>query len=157
MLAKHSKAFSLIDCISVGVDRTSQAGRIPRSSVLKSFKFVRRFRPTALFFTASIARRIFPQLTSQKPVFYEQATGVKVCFWFLFQRASLLLLLGLRRMLFSTGFLFALLMSALRARGSASSVCALSRAPCEELCFPLTKTYMAAGNPEICREQARCV
>ena len=87
----------------------------------------------------------------------EQAIGVKVCFWFLFQRASLLLLLGLRRTLFSTGFLFALLVSSLRARGSASSVCALSRAPCEELCFPLTKTYMAVGNPEICREQARCV
>ena len=96
-------------------------------------------------------------LGTEKRVFYEQATGVKVCFWFLFQRASLLLLLGLRRMLFSTGFLFALLMSSLRARRSASSVCALSRALCEELRFPLTKTYMAAGNPKICREQARCV
>jgi hypothetical protein len=79
-------------------------------------------------------------------------------FGFSFHRASLLLLLGLRRMLFSTGFLFALLVSSLRARGSASSVCALSRVPrYEELCSPLTKTYMAVGNPEICREQARCV
>src|SRR5260370_15717469 len=56
-------------------------------------------------------------LTSRKRVFYERVTGVKVCFWvFPFVGLLLLLLLGSRRMLFSTGFLFALLVSLSEAR-----------------------------------------
>src|SRR5260370_5903520 len=53
----------------------------------------------------------------RKRVCYERVTGVKVCFWFFgFTGLLLLLLLGSRRMLFSTGFLFALFVSLSEAR-----------------------------------------
>jgi len=41
VLAKHSKSFSLIDCISVGVDR------MQRNSVLKELDPIPQFKATA--------------------------------------------------------------------------------------------------------------
>jgi hypothetical protein len=60
-------------------------------------------------------------------------------FGFSFHRASLLLLLGLRRMLFSAGFLFALLVIgelSASERFRILGVRALPSAPCKELCPP---------------------
>jgi hypothetical protein len=47
-------------------------------------------------------------VTSDKPSFYEQVTDVKLLFLLSFIGLLLLLLVRLRRMLFSTEFLFAL-------------------------------------------------
>ena len=78
-------------------------------------------------------------LGTEKRVFYDQVTGVKVCFWFFLSQGFAFTLVGVATHVVSAGFLFALLVSSLRARGSASSVCALSRARPVKNCVPLDK------------------
>jgi hypothetical protein len=78
-----------------------------------------------------------PELTSQKPVFYEQATGVKVCFWFFLSQGFAFTLVGVATHV-------VLHRVSIRTLGELSAserfrilgVRSLPSAPCEELCPP---------------------